>query len=56
METKKVLREQLDNAKQEAIKHMKKLDNIESIIRVGQSEKIPSIFILDRIKKVIWSK
>ena len=53
METKKVLREQCDNAKKEKIKYMEKLDNIESIIRVGQAEKTPSIFILEKIKQVI---
>lgn len=56
METKKVLKEQRDDAEGRAITYLKKLNKIESIIRVEQCEKTPSVFILDKIKEVIINK
>lgn len=53
METKKGLREQRNIAQQRAIIYLKKLNQIESIIKNEQSKKTPSVLIVENIKDII---
>lgn len=52
-ETKKELRAELENAEQRAVTHFRKLNQIESIIRIEQANKTPSVHIVEKIKKIL---
>ena len=54
-ETKRSLQRELENAEQRAVTHFRKLNSIENIIRIGEKEKTPTVFIVDAIKKVLVS-
>lgn len=54
-ETKKELRAELENAEQRAVTHFRKLNAIENIIRIEESKRTPTVFIVDAIKKVLVS-
>jgi hypothetical protein len=49
------LREEMLNAEQRATTYARKLNQIESIIKVGQIQKTPSVFIVDKIKEALTS-
>ena len=55
MDTKKRLREQRDNAEERAMIHFRKLNRIESIIRVAKLQRTPSVLVVDKIEEVISS-
>lgn len=55
-ETKKELRAELENAEQRAVIHFRKLNQIESIIRIEEIKKTPSVHIVEKIKKDISSR
>ena len=52
-ETKKELRAELENAEMRAVTHFRKLNQIESIIRIEQANKTPSVHIVEKIKKIL---
>ena len=52
-ETKKKLREELENAEQRAVIHFRKLNLIENLIRIEQASKTPSVHIVEQIKKIL---
>lgn len=52
-ETKKQLREELENAEQRAVTHFRKLNQIENLIRIEQANKTPSVHIVEKIKKIL---
>ena len=52
-ETKKQLKEDLENAEMRAVTHFRKLNQIESIIRNEQANKTPSVHIVEKIKKIL---
>lgn len=54
-ETKKKLRAELENAEQRAVTHFRKLNEIERIIRIEEIKKTPSVHIVDKIKRVIFT-
>lgn len=54
-ETKKELRAELENAEQRAVTHFRKLNEIERIIRIEEIKKTPSVHIVDKIKRVIFT-
>lgn len=60
IETKKELREELENAEMRAVTHFRKLQKIEKIINKFEEQKINYVFIVDEIKKVLanngWKK
>lgn len=59
-ETKRKLREELDNAEQRVVFHFKRantaerqLKNIERTIQIEESNKTPAIFIVEKIKELV---
>ena len=54
-ETKKKLRAELENAEQRAVTHFRKLNEIERIIRIEEIKKTPTVYIVDKIKRVIFT-
>lgn len=52
-ETKKELREELENAEERAVTHFRKLNQIENLIRIEQANKTPSVHIVEKIKKIL---
>ena len=52
-ETKKQLREKLENAEQRAVIHSRKLNSIENLIKIEQANKTPSVHIVEKIKKIL---
>jgi len=55
-ETKKELREQLEDTEERCVSHFMKLNKIENILRRGEAMKTPAVFIVDEIKEVIVGK
>lgn len=47
------LLEELENAEFRAVTHFRKLHKIEMILRKAESEKTPSVIVLEQIKEVI---
>jgi len=56
METKRMLKENLNNAEQRALTHFRKLQQIENILRVEKNKKTPAVFIVEKIEEVIVGK
>lgn len=54
-ETKKQVKERATSAEARAVTHFRKLNSIENIIKIGEKEKTPTVFIVDAIKKVLVS-
>ena len=54
-ETKKKLRAELENAEQRAVTHFRRLNEIERIIRIEEIKKTPTVYIVDKIKRVIFT-
>lgn len=52
-ETKKQLREKLENAEERAVTYFRKLNLIENLIRIEQMNKTPSVYIVEKIKKIL---
>ena len=52
-ETKRSLQRELDNAEERAVTHFRKLNQIESIIRIEEIKKTPSVHIVEKIKKIL---
>ena len=55
MQTKKKLREELENAELRAVTHYRKLNKIESILILEKAKKTPAVFIVEKIKEVLNS-
>lgn len=53
MKTRKQLKEESVNAEQRALEHFRKLQNIEYILLRAETDKTPSVFVVDKIKEVI---
>ncbi len=53
METKRELREELENAELRAVTHYRKLFKIENIIRESDKNKELYAFTIDKIKRVL---
>lgn len=54
-ETKKQLREELENAESRAVAHFMKLNTIERILKIEQSKKTPAVHIVKKIEEVIYN-
>lgn len=54
-ETKKQIKEKAILAEERAVMHFRKLNSIENIIRIEESRRTPTVFIVDAIKKVLVS-
>ena len=52
-ETKRQLREELENAEERAVTHFRKLNQIENLIRIEEANKTPSVHIVEKIKKIL---
>lgn len=52
-ETKKQLREERENAEKRAVTHFRKLNQIESIIRIEEEKRTPTVHIVEKIKKIL---
>ena len=52
-ETKKKVKERATLAEARAVTHFRKLNSIENIIRIEESKRTPTVFIVDAIKKVL---
>lgn len=55
-ETKKQLREDIENAELRAVTHFRKLMQIEQILKKEQENKTPAVWIVKKIEEVIYSK
>ena len=55
IETKKQVKERAILAEERAVMHFRKLNAIENIIRIEESKRTPTVFIVDAIKKVLVS-
>ena len=53
IETKKQVKERAILAEERAVMHFRKLNAIENIIRIEESKRTPTVFIVDAIKKVL---
>ena len=55
-ETKKQLREDIENAELRAVTHFRKLMQIEQILKKEQENKTPAVWIVKKIEEVIYTK
>lgn len=55
-ETKKQLREDIENAELRAVTHFRKLMQIEQILKKEQENKTPAVWIVKKIEEVIYNK
>lgn len=55
-ETKKQLREDIENAELRAVTHFRKLMEIEQILKKEKINKTPAVWIVKKIEEVIYSK